>query len=88
MPKREFVSISYPTAGQTVASPVDVRGECSPPNMVITVSVELGTTSKGTHTVTAASTAWNSSFTLSAGQNYTATATGTGGTDSKSFSVS
>ncbi len=81
------VKITQPPTSPPVPSPVTVSGTCHPPDLVVTVSVSEGTTSKGKNTVTASGTTWSTSFTLTSGMNYTATASVTGDSDTSPFGV-
>jgi hypothetical protein len=84
-----FVSITHPTAGATLPSPVSVSGICSPPvTRTITVDIlHAGTVTKSAST-TVSITNWSvPGFSLTSGLVYTASATDGTSSDSKDFTV-
>jgi len=83
-----FVSITRPTANQTLSSPVAVAGTCSPGGRTVTMDITHGTTVTASQTVTANGTNWTATgVPLASNQNYTAGATAGGDSDSKDFKV-
>jgi hypothetical protein len=88
--KREFVSITFPTQSETLASTiVAVNGTCSPPSRTITAAILVGTSTSASRVVVANGTNWAApGFQLSSKQNYTASAADGSASDSKDFSIS
>ena len=84
-----FVSITRPTANQTLGSPVFVVGTCSPFNRTITVNISHAGTVTKSQTVTAGGSTWTTTgIQLASMQNYTASAASGADSDSKPFSTS
>jgi hypothetical protein len=86
------VSITHPTASQTLASPVAISGTCTLAGDTITVGIHHGSDLTASDTVTPTSTLWaTKGFSLISGQQYTAIATAKsapGAPDAKPFSTS
>jgi hypothetical protein len=85
------VSITTPTASQTLPSPVTVSGTCSLAGDTITVGIHHGSDLTASDTVTPSSTLWHTKgFSLISGQQYVAIATAKsapGAPDTKPFST-
>jgi hypothetical protein len=89
---RAPVSITHPTASQTLPSPVTVAGTCSKAGDTITVGIHHTSDLTASDTVTPTGTLWaTKGFSLISGQQYVAIATAKSAPsapDTKVFNVS